>query len=532
MAEFKVIVKDIVDEYINSILFVDERAFVFGQGADQLEKATDLDVSVVSRSFTKAGKICSFFAPRTNDDIDECKKLVLKPEIVILDWNIKIEQPVTAEDEMQDDEVDDRGHYTLELLKTIVNDAGDEKLKVVFIYTGETDILEIIHVVSKELGQSFQPNEEECEVSSDNVHILVRLKPDSKVSHAGFDKFKVSYEKLPNTVIEEFANHVKGLMPCFAMKSLSCIRDSSAKVLKLYSSDLDSELLGHQMALPDPDDARTYLVNGIGSGITELIMDNPNVNTDLWVDAWINSFIPPEERVVTIEGKQFSVSQKSLEKFFNDRYLSNKVEKRIKSAFNVTFNKKTRREEENAVISNMSSLFGRQDFDATDCRYRFAYIGHSKNLFSSKNHNSHILTLGTIVKDTSSGLYLLCIQQRCDTARVAIDGMKFMFIPLSEHKDNHPLIGAIATGWGTTLYIPKSSKQIELIHFRPSEANKPVVSVEKEGHSFFISEDSEYVWVGELKELVAQRIVTSFVGHFARVGIDEAEWLRVESADS
>ncbi len=530
MAEkFDIIVKAIANDYVNNILFVDEEAFLLNRESSvPKDKQKELDVEAVSEAFSKAEKICGFYAPKTLEDINKCKSLVLKPDIVILDWDIVITVPVAKEEENEDADTDYRGYYSLELLKAIVQDAGDEKLKVVFIYTGETDINEIASKIVAALGGQFKMNERKFEVYSENIHILVRLKPGSKVGYAGFDRFIVSYTDLPEVVLNAFSDYVCGLMPCFAMKSLTEIRNSSAKILKVYNSELDAELLGHQMALPNPDDSKVYITKALGSGITELLMDNPAINTDLWVDSWIDQFIPEEEHIKQIADKDFSVSQVSLKAFFGGRYCSSSVEKRLKDTFNVGLNKNTKREEERAIISNMSSLFSTSS-KITDSRYRFAILGHNNNTFST-GKKQHSLTLGTIIKRKESGDYLLCVQQRCDTARVPESGMNFMFIPLVERRENYPLIGAIATEFGKILYILKTSKRVELIHFNPSEKGKPVLSVCKEGQSVFQSGDSEYLWIGELKELFAQRIVAAFTSHFARVGVDEAEWLRVEGS--
>ncbi len=70
------------------------------------------------------------------------------------------------------------------------------------------------------------------------------------------------------------------------------------------------------------------------------------------------------------------------------------------------------------------------------------------------------------------------------------------------------------------------------IHFSPKQNGHPVIADYKDNKFVFTNEKGEYEWVNELKDIVAQRIVTDFAGYFARVGVDEAEWLRIEGQDN
>jgi hypothetical protein len=70
-----------------------------------------------------------------------------------------------------------------------------------------------------------------------------------------------------------------------------------------------------------------------------------------------------------------------------------------------------------------------------------------------------------------------------------------------------------------------------MIHFSPDKEKGPVEAKMVAGKYVFKNADGEYEWINELKELVAQRIVTEIASHYARVGVDEAEWLRLEGKD-
>jgi len=520
---FDAIVNDIANKFINNVLFVDEQAFQPSISGDSPDKQKTLDVVAVARAFSDAEKICGFYAPKTISDIEKCKKLVLKPDIVVLDWDIKIDVAFTKEEEGLDDETDDRGHYSLELLKTIVEEAGGDKLRVVFIYTGETAIEGIVEEVLSKLGAGFKKNGENCEVYSDNIHILVRLKPDSKVKYTDYSRFKVSYGDLPRILVSTFANYVKGLVPCFAMSSLTAMRESAARVLNIYNSELDAELLGHQMALSNPDDAKSYLTSSFSSAISELVMDNPNINTDNWVDSWIDSRFASEEKIISFMGSNLSVSSDKLKDFFSKRRTI-PLKKNINSSFSSNYNAS-----EDKLKKDLSILFHVDGEDVPLSRFEFAALAHHKHLLSSCNY-APSLTQGTVIKD-NKGNFFLCIQQRCDTARVKISGMNYTFIPLNKNK-LAPSMGAIALGPNEYYYIRRSSKEIVLMHFTPLQDDRPVKAVFKDGKYVFTNTEGDYEWINELKDMISQRIVSDFASHLARVGVDEAEWLRIEGNET
>lgn len=527
MAEtFNSIVKRITNEYINSVLFVDEKAFSFSSDSSAtVDKQKGLDAAEVSHAFSSAGKICAFFSPKTLEDIEKCKQLVLKSDIVVLDWDIQIDRPFSKDEEGQDDETDDRGYYSIELIKTIAADAKEDKLKVIFVYTGEPGLNGIVSIIAESLGREFKVDEDKFDVSSGNIHILVRLKPDSKVDHLGYNAFKVSYQDLPGVVIDTFSEYVNGLMPCFAMKSLTEIRNSTAKILQVYSSELDAELLGHQMSLPDPNDVRNYLANSFGTAITELILGSKDINTDLWVKDWVDSSIGTD-RHLTIAGQRIVASADSIKSYFDNRYDFDNARKRFNSSFSVDCSAKREKE----LISSLSQVFKDDNVDAKKAMFMFAALSHNKNLFSTSS-SVPILTLGSIISKLDTGDYYLCIQQRCDTARVPIGGQRFVFLPLYKDKQSNQF-GALSIEPGKVLYLRKSSTNAISFLFKPEDDHKPVRAIVEDGKYHFISPDGVFEWKNELKEIIAQRIVSAFTSHFARIGVDEAEWLRIEGSSS
>lgn len=168
--------------------------------------------------------------------------------------------------------------------------------------------------------------------------------------------------------------------------------------------------------------------------------------------------------------------------------------------------------------------------DVEKAKFKFSALSHSKNLFSTIAFVPH-LTLGSIIYRLDSERLFLCIQQRCDTARVPESGQRFVFLPLYKEKQSN-MFGALSIAPGEVLYLKKSSSNAVSFWFKPEEDQKPVRAIWEDGKYIFKSSDGVFEWKGELKEIIAQRIVTAFSSHFARIGVDEAEWLRIEGLSS
>ncbi len=97
--------------------------------------------------------------------------------MVILDWYLNIERDEEQQLDPNADADNDepRGEFILKLLKQLTNGAETEKLKLIIVYTGETDLFEITNSICKEVNQCSL-NQEDCVIRSLNVKILVRAK--------------------------------------------------------------------------------------------------------------------------------------------------------------------------------------------------------------------------------------------------------------------------------------------------------------------------------------------------------------------
>lgn len=530
--------KEITNEFLQSIVFLDDKAFGNGGVADSKQNTNQhaFDSFEISKAFAKEKKVCAVYNPLTVADIENFKEISKKADIVILDWFIEIQNEGVEEDQTADaDEEDPRGQYTKQIINELVNSSGNGGLKLIVIYTGE-DILEEItqniydHISSQ--NQQFELIQANCEVHSSNIRILVRAKfsgeEDKRFNQRPHLKNKIlRYENLPSFILDELTTMTSGLLSNFALLSLATIRNNSHKILSLFSNELDAPYMGHKAILPIQNDSEDLLLKLFGDTISDLLHYSSishKIQNEL-IDTWIDSNINDEQ--FTVNGKNFQRTKAFLKALMHSE--KENLEERFDDVFNGSTlsksDKKLYRESKSTELFLNLAHQNKKDKINSD----FAKLTHHKSLFIPKNAAPK-LTLGTIIRSsTNQDNYYVCIQQRCDSVRLKKnEERKFLFLPLSKAESDK---FHIITPNGDKLQLDKKSYSIKTIKFKCNCDEGEVKGTESEDGKFTFKEIYEqgdtFEWVLDLKDLHSQRIVTNYVSSLSRIGLDESEWLRI-----
>ena len=514
---FDDLIKEVVNRFLQNILFIDDKAY------QPDNKENGFDASQISSVFAKNGKLCTIFAPLSEHDLCQCSSLFSKADAIVLDWYLDLTSSKESLDDEKDAESDEpRGFYTKYLIEEIVADAKNEKLKIVVVYTGETDLEGITEEIHKCIAQYGDFQQGDCCVYSSNVVIVVRAKFNGEEQFKHLEDLKekvIKYEDMPDFINEEFAKYVNGLLSIFALFSISIIRENTSRLLNVYSPELDIAYLGHRMVLPHPDDAKDLLVRLFGESITDLIT-SISFDTKDWLLLWIKDRYS-HPKTIKIDNKNIQIDKDCITKMLSNH--ADDFEKNIKN----NFNELSRKEAQN-IHKNAALLLDENIDMVKKSNILFAKLTHHKNVFLPPKENP-CLTLGTIVYSSSTNSYYLCIQQRCDSLR--IDGIRrFLFLPLVESGgETHVVVTD-----EKQLQVAKSSYDIKTVKFQADKEKRCVCSkriedkeTKKDRFVFFSIHEEEFEWVLELKDLHAQRILNSYSAHLSRVGLDESEWLRL-----
>lgn len=514
---FNEITRNIVDRFLQNILFVDDNAYP----TEDKQKVNAFDASKISSVFAQKGKLCTVFAPSTEEDLKNCSSLCAKSDVVVLDWYLDLENKQQIEDAEKDaDSEEPRGIYTTRLINNIIEDAENKKLKLIIIYTGETDLIGITGDLYKGITLKDKFEQGDCCVFSSNVSVLIRakFKDEDQFKHNPELKAKiVKYENLPDFITEGFSNFVGGLLPDFALSAIAAIRNNTSNILGVFSKDIDPAFLGHYVSIPDCNDAISMLPKIFGTAVANLI-ETSDVDFDSWIEAWIDENIKDSNTI--INGKNIDINAEKLKCLL-------KSSADFEEKFNTSFDIQAKKEKVNRYTADLYKIETTKLFcseKANTSNYKWAKLVQHSNLFSSPK--IHRLTTGTIIKYKEEDKFLICIQQSCDSVRISPDEERtFLFLPLVQGINGE----AIVVGEQDHLIVDNKSYSIKLHRFSPNENNANITAELKENGEYVFedTDGKQFVWVAELKELFAQHIVSAYASQLSRVGIDNSEWIRL-----
>lgn len=514
---FDEISRKIVEEYLRDIVFIDEEAF----GTES--NPNSFNAKAVSKSFADVGKICAIYAPENDTDIEHCAMLAYNADVLVVDWRLLLHRtkPVDPNADAKDDI---RGEYTSELLHHVLDEAENDKFKMIVIYTGETDLETVYDNLCKELETYLLTiHKESLSLSSKNIEIVVRAK--NLFQHnPEWNKYVISYEKLPVVIVDIFAEKIKGLLPNYALSAITEIRRNTPKILNVFSKELDAAYLGHEVSIPNKEDAQKLLNACFGSAICELLQE-VSIPMHDWYQSWIMENINEPYEVEYSKGKKLKVSADFCKDLVNapGTKLSDRINAIIKG-------NSVSKSSDSFFVEKSASLFGAfEEAKQRQVNNGFARFTQIKNLFGKCTH-APSLTLGTVVKNTRTEQLLLCIQQACDSVRITLEegekGRGFLFLPIKIKGKGISIIN----NDGDIFYVDVSSYAVTKICFCPSQDRGLVSATANDGVWTFESIDSgKFQWEFAIKESYALHIVNKYASQLTRVGIDIAECIRIKS---
>ena len=249
-----------------------------------------------------------------------------------------------------------------------------------------------------------------------------------------------------------------------------------------------------------------------GDAIAELI-GSENIDTNTWVENWIHNRI--EEKTIILAGKKLTVNPKILCQIISA--VSPDLKTKINSATKISLG--------NKAPKLASQLFQYGDIQIEDSDISFAKLTHHKNIFLPQQKRP-MLTLGTIIKNISSNLYYICMQQRCDSVRIQGE-RRFLFLPLEQNEEHYSII----VSKESKFRINESSYDLKTIKFRANNDEQAIYAVKNDNGKYLFTSihQEKYEWVVDLKEMHAQRIVNNYCAQLSRVGLNESEWLRLQA---
>lgn len=482
--------------------------------ADSLFDPRDLDAKSLVDGFAQRGIACTVLRPYREDNVvTQVTKVAERADIVVLDWIL-------------DRDNRDNGERTTKLIRKLISEeSGQDRIRLIAIYTGERDLRKVAIKVSDELSAHFGEDpirDSDFVAEKGPIRIAVFGKEHTPVpsEDTSLSERIADISELPNRLIDEFAEMTTGLLPNVAIAGLSEIRSQTHRLLTKFSSSLDPAYLGHRLLIPHPSDAEEAVVAMLVAEVLS-ILEYGNVAKQAGIDsirAWISEKTENESlRPQDLFNSPHDTPNALLG--FLENGIDNLREVGLRGR----------------KWERVTHAFTSAESQADESNRQFAKLMHVKTRYQSPPPS---LTLGTILfsETDQCGKYWICLQPKCDSVRIK-ERKSFPIVPmkqLEEPKGNFEIVVKHRDRW-VLLHVPRTPAKINMFTFEPDEDSmekvtatpiEPLPLPNESGWEITSTEGTTFEWVAELKDEHAQRIANEFASSFSRVGVSESEWVR------
>ena len=485
-------------------------------------------------SFAREGIICALYEPpegfSTSPD-SEIFKLCERPDIIILDWDFS----------------GDRGQKALDLIAVLVKQSNEEfphHTRLLSIYTSDPSLTGVADSVADRLrreGFEAQPVRSQCRIRYGATRLLILGKD---IPRFGEEEFTVEEKDLASRLIEEFADMNSGILPSYALNGMAAVRRNSKRILDRFHSDLDGAFLLQRALIMEVEDAFEQLPELLAEELLAVI------NAEHTKSAGINAVgeeVASNLRVgepatpwCDRNGRPVATSNILRNILKGGRASLTQDNKECRQAGDLA--KKGWRGVDAQVIRDLHMMV---DPDATESNQRLASLFVTRTQYHSEARN---LSYGTVVRHRGADgrepdwSYSFCVMPACDAVRLNLTRqfkeekpVAFPFWKLREDIDNRGAVGrglVIELPDGSYVELSAGGKARDMLWVVSFQVNKTTGTVvaerSKDARFFFIpDQEVEIEWIAQLKPLHAQRIAHDIGQSLSRVGLVEAEWLRL-----
>ena len=465
-----------------------------------------LRVHPITWSFARQGMVCGVVSPQDAGNDDEAlAKAVARADIVILDWRLGRNGDADA----------------LPLLKRILTDDRSHRLRLIAIYTGETDHDGIRDRITNCLGES----DVRCRpapagdghprgVEFGACRIVVYAKPRTMLPERSAI---IGEEELADRLIADFARMVEGILPRLVLTALAAVRENVFRVLECFDASLDPAFLTHRACLSQPVDSEQHIVELVASEMRGIMEDKVARQSPAGIELiehWLQDRFA-DGKVAFGQGKE--MSQREVRAMLEDG-----VEKQRGPL------RKGGRD-----FRVLSGGFSGCPEDGRQLDLRLAAAMSLRQVLAGTERQ---LWMGTVVERIGNDpKTLLCVTPKCDSVRLA-DISSFLFLSLSKPKPKTPQIVVPAegnehrrmtismepSGWVMADFDPDPDRTCVLAHCNGADQE----------YTFKDACGTEYRWVGELKPEFAQSIAQALAERTSRIPLNKSEWLRRSEGSS
>ncbi len=530
------------------------------QVANDIGNANKLEAKELTDAFASKEILCSVIKP--DQEAERAKAQIVHlartADVTILDWDLYKDTAIAR-------------NSVVTIVKEDIERGGRLRLLVIYSAENGPQVIDELFELLTEYG--FTKNADSSEIRNGHALVVFFQKPDVLVPTAEV----VSYENLPERIIQTFSQLTSGLLSAAALTAISEIRDKTHHLLATFSPTLDGAFIAHRCLIPDPNDAEQFALDLISGEIGTLLNHSDvgdAINAEqckLWVKEK-DCFDAQEKERLTKAISEYSRSKADgFRKLFQNakftkEEVASKVTEIILETKEDSFSAEIEAYRQKSIdsISAQSELFSKlfesdplSDRETAEKIISLLYKENIENMAKAKENLSIISTidtsirniniiskslprlhLGSVVKETISGKYLLCIQPLCDSIRIKHNKdtlFPFLHLDIQQVDDVRKILDICVPsgeGAGIWLSVAPAPNNLIVFPFRAKSATEAFVEATKVGGVLnFRTFDAKILeWVADLKIGKAQRIVSQLAARIHTLGIDEFEWMRLHQA--
>jgi hypothetical protein len=442
-------------------------------------------------SFAKEGITCALYEPpegfSTKPD-SEIFKLCERPDIIILDWDFS----------------GDQGSKALDLILALVKQSTKEfphHTRLIAIYTVDYSLVGVANEIADRLradNLEAKPENAQCRLCSGATRLIVLGKPIGRFGEEDV-QFTVKESGLANKLINEFVEMNTGILPSYALHGLASIRRNSKRILDRFHGDLDGAFLLHRELVSTSEEAFDQLPELLADEIRAVVEDER-----------LSAGMAKKIAAAALASTHVSKKDKELIPMFQKGTKPKTVADKLKEAGEVPIE-----------------------------HLRLAALFSSSTQYSSASRK---LGFGTVVryraknskKKNTPWQYAVCLVPTCDSLRLKADQpaqFPFWTIETETYNGSSQRNGMVLvsgdSGCISLSACGKAGEKLWTDSFKVDGKTKTVIAFRVKGAFKYRSTKRTIEWLGQLKPLHAHRIAHEITEGLSRIGVSEAEWLRL-----
>jgi hypothetical protein len=471
-------------------------------------------------SFARKGMVCALYEPSdgfASGRDSELFKLCDRADIVILDWDLFNED----------------GRNITPLLKNLA-DAGQSSVphhvRLCVVYTTKPDLVRVANQIFQALdGQTTNEVrvEDETTIIKGATRIVVLGKPNINGRSAVSQAREVSESKLADRVIDEFAKMNSGLLASYALHGIAAIRRSTKRIVDKFSSDLDGPFILNRALILGSEDAFDQLPDLIAEEVLAVVQDSQIPQSAM------NALAAECASKVVLEPAKFDWPVKEGQQKPQPPQLAERFLAGGSSSI-----KECSRKHLDAILNGD---WNERFHDAMKCSVshgdkRLASLYNTRTRYVNDG-STPILAFGTIVRhkadQQTEWTYAFCLMPMCDGIRLdGGDTAKATAFPFW----NLDASAKARNGRGIVVELEKGTFQRLIASGKPRDRlwmarfkaeSSGTVRALKVDDTFVFRGEQDFEWIAQAKPAHAQRIASDVGQKLSRVGLAEAEWLRL-----